>query len=268
VPGLAKTLLVQIVAKVLDLDFSRIQFTPDLMPSDIIGSEILNEDRNFKFIAGPVFSNIILADEINRTPPKTQAALLEAMQEKAVTVAGMTHKLSQPFFVLATQNPIEQEGTYPLPEAQLDRFMFNVALDYPSFQEELLIVKNTTSTVVPQVNKILNAEQIIYFQQLVRNIPVTDHVLEYAVKLVSKTRPDSEMAPAEVKRLLNWGAGPRASQFLILGAKCHAVISGKYSPDIEDVQAIAKPVLRHRIIRSYHAEAEGLSADDIIQKLL
>lgn len=268
VPGLAKTLLVQTVAKVLDLDFSRIQFTPDLMPSDIIGSEILNEDRNFKFIAGPVFSNIILADEINRTPPKTQAALLEAMQEKAVTVAGMTHKLSQPFFVLATQNPIEQEGTYPLPEAQLDRFMFNVALDYPSFQEELLIVKNTTSTVVPQVNKILNAEQIIYFQQLVRNIPVTDHVLEYAVKLVSKTRPDSEMAHAEVKRLLNWGAGPRASQFLILGAKCHAVISGKYSPDIEDVKAIAKPVLRHRIIRSYHAEAEGLSADDIIQKLL
>jgi len=268
VPGLAKTLLVQTVAKVLDLDFSRIQFTPDLMPSDIIGSEILNEERNFKFIAGPVFSNIILADEINRTPPKTQAALLEAMQEKAVTVAGATHKLAQPFFVLATQNPIEQEGTYPLPEAQLDRFMFNVALDYPSFQEELLIVKNTTSTAVPQVSKILNAEQIIYFQQLVRNIPVTDHVLEYAVKLVSKTRPDNELAPAEVKRLLNWGAGPRASQFLILGAKCHAVISGKYSPDIEDVQAIAKPVLRHRIIRSYHAEAEGLSADDIIQKLL
>jgi MoxR-like ATPase len=268
VPGLAKTLLVQTVAKVLDLDFSRIQFTPDLMPSDIIGSEILNEDRNFKFIAGPVFSNIILADEINRTPPKTQAALLEAMQEKAVTVAGATHKLSQPFFVLATQNPIEQEGTYPLPEAQLDRFMFNVALDYPSFREELLIVKNTTSTVIPLVNKILNAEQIIYFQQLVRNIPVTDHVLEYAVKLVSKTRPGNELAPAEVKRLLNWGAGPRASQFLILGAKCHAVISGKYSPDIEDVHAIAKPVLRHRIIRSYHAEAEGLSADDIIQKLL
>jgi MoxR-like ATPase len=268
VPGLAKTLLVQTVAKVLDLDFSRIQFTPDLMPSDIIGSEILNEDRNFKFIAGPVFSNIILADEINRTPPKTQAALLEAMQEKAVTVAGATHKLSQPFFVLATQNPIEQEGTYPLPEAQLDRFMFNVALDYPSFREELLIVKNTTITVIPLVNKILNAEQIIYFQQLVRNIPVTDHVLEYAVKLVSKTRPGNELAPAEVKRLLNWGAGPRASQFLILGAKCHAVISGKYSPDIEDVHAIAKPVLRHRIIRSYHAEAEGLSADDIIQKLL
>jgi MoxR-like ATPase len=268
VPGLAKTLLVQTVSQVLDLHFSRIQFTPDLMPSDIIGSEILGEDRNFKFIPGPVFSNIILADEINRTPPKTQAALLEAMQEKAVTVAGATHKLAQPFFVLATQNPIEQEGTYPLPEAQLDRFMFNVSLDYPTLKEELQIVKNTTSTAVQQVNKVLNAEQIIYFQQLVRNIPVTDNVLEYAVKLVSKTRPKSELASAEVKRLLNWGAGPRASQFLILGAKCHAVINGKYSPDIEDVQAIAKPVLRHRIIRSYHAEAEGLSPDDIIEKLL
>ena len=268
VPGLAKTLLVQTVAQVLDLDFSRIQFTPDLMPSDIIGSEILGEDRNFKFIAGPVFANIILADEINRTPPKTQAALLEAMQEKAVTVAGATHKLAQPFFVLATQNPIEQEGTYPLPEAQLDRFMFNVALDYPTLQQELLIVKNTTSTIIPDVKKVLNAEQIIYFQQLVRNIPVTDHVLEYAVKLVSKTRPNSELASPEIKRLLNWGAGPRASQFLILGAKCHAVINGKYSPDIEDVKAIAKPVLRHRIIRSYHAEAEGLSADDIIDRLL
>lgn len=268
VPGLAKTLLVQTVAQILDLDFSRIQFTPDLMPSDIIGSEILGEDRSFKFISGPVFANIILADEINRTPPKTQAALLEAMQEKAVTVAGVTHKLAQPFFVLATQNPIEQEGTYPLPEAQLDRFMFNVSLDYPTFKEELQIVKNTTSSATVQVNKILNAEQIVYFQQLIRNIPVADNVLEYAVKLVSKTRPNSDTAPAEVKRLLNWGAGPRASQFLVLGAKCHAVISGKYSPDIEDVQAIAKPVLRHRIIRSYHAEAEGLSADDIIQKLL
>src|ERR1700760_2683274 len=267
VPGLAKTLLVQTVAQILDLDFSRIQFTPDLMPSDIIGSEILGEDRNFKFISGPVFANIILADEINRTPPKTQAALLEAMQEKAVTVAGPTHKLAQPFFVLATQNPIEQEGTYPLPEAQLDRFMFNVALDYPTLQQELLIVKNTTSTVIPDVKKVLNAEQIIYFQQLVRNIPVTDHVLEYAVKLVSKTRPNSELASPEIKRLLNWGAGPRASQFLILGAKCHAVINGKYSPDIEDVQAIAKPVLRHRIVRSYHAEAEGLTADDIIEQL-
>ena len=268
VPGLAKTLLVQTVAQVLDLDFNRIQFTPDLMPSDIIGSEILGEDRNFKFISGPVFANIILADEINRTPPKTQAALLEAMQEKSVTVAGVTHKLAKPFFVLATQNPIEQEGTYPLPEAQLDRFMFNVALDYPSLKEELQIVKNTTSSIVPEVKKVLNADQIIYFQQLVRNIPVADNVLEYAVKLVSKTRPNGELATAEIKRLLNWGAGPRASQFLILGAKCHAVINGKYSPDIEDVQAVAKPVLRHRIIRSYHAEAEGLSADAIIEKLL
>ena len=267
VPGLAKTLLVQTVAEVLDLDFKRIQFTPDLMPSDIIGSEILGEDRNFKFIHGPVFSNIILADEINRTPPKTQAALLEAMQEKAVTAAGITHRLAQPFFVLATQNPIEQEGTYPLPEAQLDRFMFNVALDYPTFQEELQVVKNTTSASQQKVNKLLNAEQIIYFQQLVRNIPVADNVLEYAVKLVAKTRPNGEMAAPQVKRLLNWGAGPRASQFLILGAKCHAVINGKYSPDIEDVQAIAKPVLRHRIVRSYHAEAEGLSADDIIEQL-
>ncbi len=267
VPGLAKTLLVQTVAQVLDLDFKRIQFTPDLMPSDIIGSEILGEDRNFKFIPGPVFSNIILADEINRTPPKTQAALLEAMQEKAVTAAGVTHRLAQPFFVLATQNPIEQEGTYPLPEAQLDRFMFNVALNYPTFKEELLVVKNTTSTLKPEVNKLLNASQIIYFQQLVRNIPVADNVLEYAVKLVSKTRPNGEMATPQIKRLLNWGAGPRASQFLILGAKCHAVINGKYSPDIEDVQAIAKPILRHRIVRSYHAEAEGLSADDIIEGL-
>ncbi|SHN35495.1 AAA family ATPase [Mucilaginibacter sp. OK098] len=267
VPGLAKTLLVQTVAQVLDLDFKRIQFTPDLMPSDIIGSEILGEDRNFKFIPGPVFANIILADEINRTPPKTQAALLEAMQEKAVTAAGVTHRLAQPFFVLATQNPIEQEGTYPLPEAQLDRFMFNVALDYPTFQEELLVVKNTTSTNQVKVNKLLNADQIVYFQQLVRNIPVADNVLEYAVKLVAKTRPNGELAAPQVKRLLNWGAGPRASQFLILGAKCHAVINGKYSPDIEDVQAIAKPILRHRIVRSYHAEAEGLSADDIIEQL-
>jgi len=267
VPGLAKTLLVQTVAQVLDLDFKRIQFTPDLMPSDIIGSEILGEDRNFKFIPGPVFSNIILADEINRTPPKTQAALLEAMQEKAVTAAGITHKLSLPFFVLATQNPIEQEGTYPLPEAQLDRFMFHIALDYPTFNEELQVVKSTTSAGQSEVNKLLNASQIIYFQQLVRNIPVTDNVLEYAVKLVSKTRPHGELASPQVKRLLSWGAGPRASQFLILGAKCHAVISGKYSPDIEDVQAIAKPVLRHRIVRSYHAEAEGLTTDDIIEQL-
>ena len=267
VPGLAKTLLVQTVSQALNLDFKRIQFTPDLMPSDIIGSEILGEDRNFKFIPGPVFSNIILADEINRTPPKTQAALLEAMQEKAVTTAGVTHQLSKPFFVLATQNPIEQEGTYPLPEAQLDRFMFNISLDYPSFKEELQVVKNTTGTTSAKVNHILNAEQIIYFQQLVRNIPVADNVLEYAVKLVAKTRPNGEFAAPQVKRLLNWGAGPRASQYLILGAKCHAVINGKYSPDIEDVQAIAKPILRHRIVRSYHAEAEGLSTDDIIEQL-
>ena len=267
VPGLAKTLLVQTVAQVLDLDFKRIQFTPDLMPSDIIGSEILGEVRNFKFIPGPVFSNIILADEINRTPPKTQAALLEAMQEKSVTAAGVTHQLSQPFFVLATQNPIEQEGTYPLPEAQLDRFMFNVALNFPSFKEELQVVKNTTSTIQVTINKQLNAAQIIYFQQLVRNIPVADNVLEYAVKLVSKTRPGSEFATPQVKRLLNWGAGPRASQFLILGAKCHAVLNGKYSPDIEDVQAVAMPILSHRIVRSYHAEAEGLSANDIIRQL-
>jgi MoxR-like ATPase len=267
VPGLAKTLLVQTVAQVLDLDFKRIQFTPDLMPSDIIGSEILGEDRSFKFIPGPVFSNIILADEINRTPPKTQAALLEAMQEKAVTAAGVTHQLSKPFFVLATQNPIEQEGTYPLPEAQLDRFMFNVSLDYPSFAEELQVVKNTTSTTQTQVSHILNAEQIIYFQQLVRNIPIADNVLEYAVKLVAKTRPNSEFAGPQIKRLLNWGAGPRASQYLVLGAKCHAVINGKYSPDIEDVRAVAKPILRHRIVRSYHAEADGLSTDDIIESL-
>jgi MoxR-like ATPase len=267
VPGLAKTLLVQTVSQALHLDFKRIQFTPDLMPSDIIGSEILGEDRTFKFIPGPVFSNIILADEINRTPPKTQAALLEAMQEKAVTAAGVTHKLAKPFFVLATQNPIEQEGTYPLPEAQLDRFMFNVALDYPSFQEELQVVKNTTSTVTTEVKPILNSEQIIYFQQLVRNIPVTDNVLEYAVKLVAKTRPNGEFAAPQVKRLLNWGAGPRASQFLILGAKCHAVVNGKYSPDIEDVRAVAKPILRHRIVRSYHAETDGLSTDDIIEGL-
>jgi MoxR-like ATPase len=267
VPGLAKTLLVQTIARVLDLNFNRIQFTPDLMPSDIVGSEILGEDRNFKFIPGPVFSNIVLADEINRTPPKTQAALLEAMQEKAVTAAGVTHKLDQPFFVLATQNPIEQEGTYPLPEAQLDRFMFNVTLSYPTFAEELQVVKSTTSTRQVQLNKIIGAAEIMEFQQLVRNIPVTDHVLEYAVRMVAKTRPQGELATPQVKRLLNWGAGPRASQFLILGAKCHAVISGKYSPDIEDVQAVAKPILRHRIVRSYHAEAEGLSTDQIIEQL-
>jgi len=267
VPGLAKTLLVQTVANVLDLSFNRIQFTPDLMPSDIIGSEILGDDRNFKFIKGPVFSNIILADEINRTPPKTQAALLEAMQEKSVTAGGVTHQLPKPFFVLATQNPIEQEGTYPLPEAQLDRFMFNVSLTYPSFEEELAIVKNTTSNKVQELNKILSSAQISYFQQLIKQIPVSDHVLDYAVKLVSKTRPNTIHATDEVNKYLSWGAGPRASQNLIIGAKCHAAIHKKYSPDIEDVQAVAYPILKHRIVRNYKAEAENISAEKIISNL-
>ena len=267
VPGLAKTLLVQTVANVLDLNFNRIQFTPDLMPGDIIGAEILGEDRNFKFIKGPVFSNIVLADEINRTPPKTQAALLEAMQEKSVTAAGDKHILPNPFFVLATQNPIEQEGTYPLPEAQLDRFMFNVSLTYPSFAEELTIVKNTTSNTEVTLRKIINAEQIQYFQKLIKNIPVTDNVLEYAVKLTGKTRPGTALATQEINQYVNWGAGPRASQFLVLGAKCHAAISGKYAPDIEDVQAVAEAILRHRIVRNYRAEAEGLSVEKIIQNL-
>ncbi|WP_316785587.1 MoxR family ATPase [Pedobacter frigiditerrae] len=267
VPGLAKTLLVQTVASVLDLNFNRIQFTPDLMPSDIIGAEILGEDRHFKFIKGPIFSNIILADEINRTPPKTQAALLEAMQEKAVTAAGHTHKLPQPFFVLATQNPIEQEGTYPLPEAQLDRFMFNIKLDYPAFADELTIVKNTTSNREVKLEKIISADEIQYFQKLIRNIPVTDNVLEYAVKLAAKTRPNTELASEAINNYVSWGAGPRASQFLVLGAKCHAAISGKYAPDIEDVQAVAEPILRHRIVRNYRAEAEGLSIEKIIKDL-
>jgi len=268
VPGLAKTLLVQTVASVLDLDFNRIQFTPDLMPSDIIGAEILGEDRHFKFIKGPVFSNIILADEINRTPPKTQAALLEAMQEKSVTAAGQTHILPKPFFVLATQNPIEQEGTYPLPEAQLDRFMFNIQLNYPAFADELNIVKNTTSNKTVQLQKIIHAEDIQYFQKLIRDIPITDNVLEYAVKLASKTRPNSEFATDAVNKYISWGAGPRASQFLVLGAKCHAAVTGKYSPDIEDVKAVAEPILRHRIVRNYRAEAEGLSIEKIIKDLL
>lgn len=267
VPGLAKTLLVQTVANVLDLSFNRIQFTPDLMPSDIIGSEILGDDRNFKFIKGPVFSNIILADEINRTPPKTQAALLEAMQEKSVTAGGITHQLPKPFFVLATQNPIEQEGTYPLPEAQLDRFMFNVSLTYPSFEEELAIVKNTTSNQVQQLNRILSSAQIAYFQQLIKQIPVSDHVLDYAVKLVSKTRPNTIYATDEVNKYISWGAGPRASQNLIIGAKCHAAIHRKYSPDIEDVQAVAYPILKHRMVRNYKAEAENISAEKIIANL-
>lgn len=268
VPGLAKTLLVQTVADVMDLNFNRIQFTPDLMPSDIIGAEILGEDRSFKFIKGPVFSNIILADEINRTPPKTQAALLEAMQEKAVTAAGLRHVLPNPFFVLATQNPIEQEGTYPLPEAQLDRFMFNIHLGYPSFEDELTIVKNTTSNLNTQLNKLITAPQIQYFQKLIRNIPITDNVVEYAVKLVSKTRPNTPLATEDVNKYISWGAGPRASQFLVIGAKCHAAITGKYAPDIEDVQAVAESILRHRIVRNYRAEAEGLTVEGIIQKLL
>jgi len=259
--------LVQTIANVMDLDFNRIQFTPDLMPGDIIGAEILGEDRNFKFIKGPVFSNIVLADEINRTPPKTQAALLEAMQEKSITAAGHKHILPKPFFVLATQNPIEQEGTYPLPEAQLDRFMFNVFLTYPSFEEELIIVKNTTSNSEVSLNKIINAEQIQYFQKLIKNIPVTDNVLEYAVRLAGKTRPGSPLATAEVNQYVSWGAGPRASQFLVLGAKCHAAISGKYAPDIEDVQAVAEAILRHRIVRNYRAEAEGLSVEQLIKNL-
>lgn len=268
VPGLAKTLLVQTVAQVLDLSYNRIQFTPDLMPSDIVGSEILGEDRSFKFIRGPIFSNIILADEINRTPPKTQAALLEAMQEKVVTVGGQTHRLPQPFFVLATQNPIEQEGTYPLPEAQLDRFMFNVFLTYPSFEEELQVVRNTTANRKVELNKILDASEISFFQQLVRTIPITDNVLEYAVSIAAKTRPGTATATDEVNKFLSWGAGPRASQFLVLGAKCHAAISGKYSPDKEDVQAVAESILRHRIVRNYKAEAEGLSIEKIIANLL
>lgn len=267
VPGLAKTLLVQTVARVLDLSYNRIQFTPDLMPSDIVGSEIFGEDRSFKFIKGPVFSNIILADEINRTPPKTQAALLEAMQEKIVTVGGQAHPLPKPFFVLATQNPIEQEGTYPLPEAQLDRFMFNISLTYPSFAEELQVVKTTTSNVHPELEKMLNADQIMYFQSLIRNIPITDNVLEYAVSLAAKTRPGTATATEEVNRFLSWGAGPRASQFLVLAAKCHAAVSGKYSPDREDVQAVAAAILRHRIVRNYKAEAEGITTEKIIENL-
>jgi MoxR-like ATPase len=268
VPGLAKTLLVNTIADVLGLSFNRIQFTPDLMPSDIIGSEILDETRNFKFIKGPIFSNIILADEINRTPPKTQSALLEAMQEKAVTAAGKRHKLDEPFFVLATQNPIEQEGTYPLPEAQLDRFMFNLWLDYPSFKEELNIVKQTTTNTQAKATEQISKEAILFYQDLVRKLPVTDNVLEYAVGLVTKTRPGNEMAPKIVNEYLSWGAGPRASQYLIIGAKANAAIRGKYAPDIEDVKAVATNVLRHRIVRNYKAEAEGYKVEDIIKELM
>ena len=268
VPGLAKTLLIQTISSALDLDFNRIQFTPDLMPSDIVGAETLDNERNFRFIKGPVFANIILADEINRTPPKTQSALLEAMQEYAVTVAGQKHSLEKPFFVLATQNPIEQEGTYPLPEAQLDRFMFMVTLDYPSYEEELAIVKNTTSNKKATVNKVINGAEIQEFQQLVRRVPVADNVVEYAVRLVHKTRPNTQGAAEETKKFLEWGAGPRASQNLILAAKCNALLNGKYSPDIEDVKAVAIPVLRHRIIRNFKAEAEGIGVEQIVKALL
>jgi MoxR-like ATPase len=267
VPGLAKTLLVSTIARVLDLDFKRIQFTPDLMPSDITGAEILDEHRNFKFIKGALFANIILADEINRTPPKTQAALLEAMQERTVTISGAEHKLPAPFFVLATQNPIEQEGTYPLPEAQLDRFMFNIWLDYPSFQEELSVVKNTTSDKTTNLPKVMSGEDILYFQHLVRRVPVPDNVMEYAVGLVHKTRPNDQGSDL-ARSYISWGAGPRASQSLILGAKCYALLHGKFSPDIEDVKAIALPILRHRVVRNYKAEAEGLKIEELINRLM
>ncbi|TNE72387.1 MAG: MoxR family ATPase [Bacteroidetes bacterium] len=268
VPGLAKTLLVNTIAQSLGLTFNRIQFTPDLMPSDIIGSEILDETKNFKFVKGPLFSNIILADEINRTPPKTQSALLEAMQERAVTAAGNNYPLPSPFFVLATQNPIEQEGTYPLPEAQLDRFMFNIWVDYPTYVEELAIVRATTTDFKADLKQILDGPQIMNYQDLIRRIPVADNVLEYAVKLVGKTRINSEFATSLTKDYISWGAGPRASQNLIIGAKCHAALNGKYSPDIEDVKAVAQPILRHRIVRNYKAEAEGFTMERIINELL
>lgn len=268
VPGLAKTLMVNTLAQALGLNFKRIQFTPDLMPSDILGSEILDENRQFKFLKGPVFSNIVLADEINRTPPKTQAALLEAMQERSVTIAGENYKLDLPYFVLATQNPIEQEGTYPLPEAQLDRFMFAIKLEYPSFEEEVQVVKRTTSDTVNTINPLFSAQEIVDFQALIRRIPVADNVIEYAVTLVSKTRPDSILTNDYVKSYLDWGAGPRASQNLILAAKSHAAFNGKFSPDIEDVRAVAIGILRHRIIKNYKADAEGITEEMIIGKLL
>ncbi len=268
VPGLAKTLLVNTISKVLGLKYSRIQFTPDLMPSDIIGTEILDETRNFRFVKGPLFANIILADEINRTPPKTQSALLEAMQERSVTAAGSTYRLQDPFFVLATQNPIEQEGTYPLPEAQLDRFMFNVYLDYPSFDEEMLVVKSTTSDKVVDLQVVMQADEILFFQNLVRKVPVTDHVMEYAVNLAARTRPATEKAHPMANEYIHWGAGPRASQYLIIGAKCHAALNGKYAPDIEDVNAIAYAVLRHRVVRNFKAEAEDVSVEKIVEGFL
>jgi MoxR-like ATPase len=268
VPGLAKTLLVSTISEVLDLDFKRIQFTPDLMPSDITGSEILDESRSFKFNRGPLFANIVLADEINRTPPKTQAALLEAMQERSVTVGGIRHDLPAPFFVLATQNPIEQEGTYPLPEAQLDRFMFNIPLDYPSYDEEIQVVRKTTMLEENNLQHILSDTDILSYQKLIKKIPISDKVLEYAVTLTGKTRPNSALSTAEVNNYISWGAGPRASQYLVLGAKTHAAIQGKYSPDIEDVKAVANYVLRHRIIRNYKAEAEGISEENVIEGLM
>lgn len=268
VPGLAKTLLVNTIAQSLGLSFKRIQFTPDLMPSDIVGAEILNENRAFQFVKGPLFSNIVLADEINRTPPKTQSALLEAMQERTVTAAGQTYHLPKPFFVLATQNPIEQEGTYPLPEAQLDRFMFNIWVDYPTFEEEMSIVRATTQDTVVTIKQIMSSEEIMRFQALIREIPVAENVMEYAVKLVGKTRINDASAPQLTKDFITWGAGPRASQYLVIGAKCHAVLKGKYAPDIEDVKAVAKPILRHRLVRNYKAEAEGYSMDKIITELL
>lgn len=268
VPGLAKTLLVQTLAKVMDLSFSRIQFTPDLMPSDITGSEILDHDRNYKFLKGPVFAHIVLADEINRTPPKTQAALLESMQEKSVTVGGTTYPLPEPFFVLATQNPIEQEGTYPLPEAQLDRFMLQVSLDYPSVEEEIEVVKSTTLDKEVCLNALMGEKEILYFQHLIRQIPVPDPLYEYAVRLVASTRPALADAPALTKKYIAWGAGPRASQYLIVGAKCHAALHGKFSPDKEDVKAVALSVLRHRVVKNYKAEAEGISIDTLLSELL
>ena len=267
VPGLAKTLMVNTLAEALGLNFKRIQFTPDLMPSDILGSEILDENRTFKFIKGPIFSNIILADEINRTPPKTQAALLEAMQERSVTIAGHNYKLDLPYFVLATQNPIEQEGTYPLPEAQLDRFMFSINLDYPSFAEEVQVVKSTTSDLKQTINPLFTAQEITDFQHLIRRIPVADNVIEYAVTLVSKTRPSNDLATDYIKNYIDWGAGPRASQNLILAAKAHAAFNGKFSPDIEDVKAVAVGILRHRVVKNYKADAEGITIEQIIKQL-
>jgi MoxR-like ATPase len=268
VPGLAKTLLVNTISQVLDLKYQRIQFTPDLMPSDIIGTEILNNERKFDFIKGPLFANILLADEINRTPPKTQSALLEAMQEQMVTVNGKTYPIQKPFFVLATQNPIEQEGTYPLPEAQLDRFMFSIYLDYPKIEDELAIVENTTSGKEIVLDKIISAEQILYYQKLIQKVPINRNVLEYAVNLAAKTRPNTEHSHKMANEYINWGAGPRASQYLVIGAKTNAILSGKYSPDIEDVKEVAVSILRHRIIKNYKAEAEGISIEDIIQELL